>query len=75
MPVAILRRAHRDRTRGIQEIDADLLAGLRATGLRLDVGEDDAGRRFTHPSGGGGNCFNVGGPDLIESGAIDIVQA
>lgn len=64
-----------DSTKRNDERDKELLAGLRAAGMRLDDGEDHTGwiRKFI--SRGGGYYIDVGASQLIVDGRVTIIQA
>lgn len=61
-------------TQATEEIDKELHAGLRAAGMRLDVGEDDTGWLMKFLRYGGGYYLNVGASDLIMEGKVKVVQ-
>lgn len=56
-------------------MDADLLAGLRAAGVRLHDGYQGAGWLDLYLRTGGGYYLNVGASEAIIDGRISVVQA
>lgn len=56
------------------EIDKDLLEGLRARGMKLDIGEDGGGHQMKIRKQHGGYYLNVGCSDLIVSGEVGLIQ-
>ena len=56
-------------------MDADLLAGLRAAGVRLHDGYQGAGWLDLYLRTGGGYYLNVGASEAIIDGTISVVQA
>lgn len=73
-PFPLLAELHKEMTRRIAELDADLLRGLRETGFALDFGEDGSGFLMKYHRYGGGYYINVGASDLIIGGKIKIRQ-
>ena len=74
-PFAMMKRAHRQITDKVRELDRPLLEGLEKAGFRLDFGEDGTGWPLKYRTRGGGYYFNIGCSDLIASGEIGLVQA
>jgi Pyridine nucleotide-disulphide oxidoreductase len=56
------------------EIDTDLIAGLKAKGFKLDMGEDGTGHQMKFRRRFGGYYLNCGCSDLIISGEIGLIQ-
>lgn len=56
------------------EIDKELLDGLRARGMKLDIGEDGGGHQMKIRKQHGGYYLNVGCSDLIVSGEVGLLQ-
>lgn len=73
-PLPLVAILHKDMTERIAELDADLLAGLRAAGFALDFGEDGSGFLMKYHRYGGGYYINVGASELIIEGRISIKQ-
>jgi len=73
-PLPLLAELHKDMTRRIADMDADLLDGLRAAGFALDFGEDGSGFLMKYHRHGGGYYINVGCSELIVDGTIKVKQ-
>lgn len=73
-PFPLLAELHKDMTKRIAELDADLLAGLRAAGFALDFGTDGSGFLMKYHRTGGGYYINVGCSELIAAGRIKVRQ-
>jgi cation diffusion facilitator CzcD-associated flavoprotein CzcO len=73
-PFPLLAELHKEMTRRIAELDAELLRGLRAAGFALDFGEDGSGFLMKYHRYGGGYYINVGASDLIVSGEVKVRQ-
>ena len=56
------------------EMDKDLIAGLRARGFKLDMGEDETGHQMKLRRRGGGYYLNVGCSELIIDGKIGLLH-
>jgi putative flavoprotein involved in K+ transport len=74
MPLRLARRSHQMITEESKKLDGPLLEALARIGFKLDYGEDNTGWQFKYLSRGGGYYFNVGGADLVASGAIKLAQ-
>jgi cation diffusion facilitator CzcD-associated flavoprotein CzcO len=62
-------------TKRMNELDADLLAGLHSVGYRTWNGEDDTGFQFLYLRTGGGYYIDVGCCQLLIDRKIDLVHA
>jgi len=71
-PTELSRRTHRALTVKAQDLDSELLDGLRARGFQLDFGADGTGWQFKYLTRGGGYYFNVGASDMIVAGEIGL---
>ena len=71
-PVAL--RGYQLNVQKMLEIDKDLLAGLRARGMKLDIGEDGGGHQMKIRKQHGGYYLNVGCSDLIIDGEVGLLQ-
>jgi hypothetical protein len=58
----------------MQEMDKDLLEGLAARGMKLDIGEDATGHHMKLRRRFGGYYLNCGASELIVSGQIGLLQ-
>ncbi|ANI80125.1 putative oxidoreductase CzcO-like (plasmid) [Sphingobium sp. EP60837] len=56
------------------EVDKELLDGLKARGMKLDIGEDGGGHQMKIRKQHGGYYLNVGCSDLIVSGEVGLIQ-
>ena len=56
------------------EMDKDLIAGLKAKGFKLDMGEDGTGHQMKFRRRFGGYYLNCGCSELIISGEIGLIQ-
>lgn len=56
------------------EIDKDLLAGLAARGMKMDMGEDGTGHQMKLRRRFGGYYLNCGCSELIVSGEVGLLQ-
>ncbi len=70
----LLIRTYQGNVRTMVEIDKDLIAGLRARGFKLDMGEDETGHQMKLRRRGGGYYLNVGCSDLIVDGEVGLIQ-
>ena len=71
-PVAL--RGYQLNVQKMLEIDKELLDGLRARGMKLDIGEDGGGHQMKIRKQHGGYYLNVGCSDLIVSGEVGLIQ-
>lgn len=71
----LLVRNFQAMTRVTNEHDRELLAGLRAAGLRIDDGEDGTGWQLKFFARNGGYYIDVGCSARIVDGTIGILQA
>ncbi|MCK1743602.1 NAD(P)/FAD-dependent oxidoreductase [Bradyrhizobium sp. 139] len=74
MPTPLAKKTHVMLTEQSQELDRELLDGLRKVGFKLDFGEAGTGWQFKYLTRGGGYYFNVGCSNLIVEGAIELRQ-
>jgi len=56
------------------EVDKPLLDGLKARGMKLDIGEDGGGHQMKIRKQHGGYYLNVGCSDLIVNGDVGLLQ-
>jgi hypothetical protein len=71
----VMKAAHKLITDEVKQLDAPLLAQLKAAGFRLEFGEDGTGWPLKFRTRGGGYYFNVGCSELIADGRIRLIQA
>lgn len=75
VPLAVMKRSHKQITDEVRAIDAPLLRRLEAVGFRLDYGEGGTGWPLKYRTRGGGYYFNVGCSELIADRKIGLIQA
>jgi len=73
-PYALLKRTFQMIVKETQEIDRDLLEGLKRVGFRMDLGEDETGFQMKYLRRGGGYYLNVGCSELIINGQVGLLQ-
>lgn len=73
-PFALLKRTFQMIVKETQEIDRDLLEGLKRVGFRMDLGEDETGFQMKYLRRGGGYYLNVGCSELIIDGEVGLMQ-
>jgi cation diffusion facilitator CzcD-associated flavoprotein CzcO len=73
-PFPLLAELHKEMTRHIAQLDAELLEGLRNAGFALNFGDDGSGFLMSFFRHGGGYYINVGASQLIIKGEIKIKQ-
>jgi hypothetical protein len=73
-PYALLKRTFQMIVKETQEIDRDLLEGLKRVGFRMDLGEDETGFQMKYLRRGGGYYLNVGCSELIINGEVGLLQ-
>lgn len=73
-PIPLLAEFHKDLTRQVAAMDADLLDGLERAGFRTDFGADGSGFLMKYYRQGGGYYINVGCSELIIDGKIKVKQ-
>jgi putative flavoprotein involved in K+ transport len=71
-PVAL--KGYQINVQKMLEIDHDLLSGLEAKGMKLDIGEDGGGHQMKIRKQHGGYYLNVGCSDLIINGEVGLIQ-
>jgi cation diffusion facilitator CzcD-associated flavoprotein CzcO len=74
LPTETLKALHCDLTKKQIVNDAELLAGLKRVGFKLDLGPDDSGLFFKYFQRGGGYYFDVGASQLVIDGKIKVKQ-
>ena len=74
IPLSLAKKSHILLTENANNLDRELLDGLRRVGFKLDFGEDGTGWQFKYLTRGGGYYFNVGCSDLIVKGEIGLVR-
>ncbi len=67
-------RGYQLATQRMLDIDKDLLAALKARGMKLDIGPEGGGHQMKIRRNHGGYYLNVGCSDLIANGDIDILH-
>lgn len=72
IPFALLGELHKEMTRQIAELDADMLGKLNDAGFATNFGDDGSGFLMQFFRRGGGYYINVGASDLIIDGKIRI---
>jgi putative flavoprotein involved in K+ transport len=72
IPYRLMPAIHIPMHQRIQERDADFYARLRQSGFMLDFGEDGSGLMLKAMRTGAGYYIDVGGSELIASGAIKV---
>jgi thioredoxin reductase len=70
----ILIRSYQLNVKKMVEMDKDLIAGLKAKGFKLDMGEDETGHQMKLRRRGGGYYLNVGCSELIVDGKIRLLH-
>ena len=70
----LIKRGYQAAVKKMQEMDKDLLAGLAAKGMKLDIGEDGTGHHMKLRRRFGGYYLNCGASELIISGDIGLIQ-
>lgn len=70
----LLVRGYQLAVKRMIEMDKDLLAGLEARGMKMDMGEDGTGHQMKLRRRFGGYYLNCGASDLIVSGEIGLLQ-
>jgi cation diffusion facilitator CzcD-associated flavoprotein CzcO len=75
IPFPVLQNAYQWLTKKTNQLDHELLEGLRARGFQLDGGPDSTGFHMLYLRRGGGYYINVGCADLIASGEIGLLHA
>jgi len=73
-PMALYKTSSRLSLGVAEELDRDLIAGLRGAGFRVNTGTDGVSWQLMYITKGGGYYFNVGCSDLIIEGKIRVVQ-
>lgn len=71
-PVAL--KGYQLNVKKMLEIDKELLDGLKARGMKLDIGEDGGGHQMKIRKQHGGYYLNVGCSDLIVNGEVGLIQ-
>jgi thioredoxin reductase len=67
-------RGYKLSTQRMQEIDKDLLDGLKARGFKTDIGPEGGGHQMRIRKNHGGYYLNVGCSDLIVNGEIGLLH-
>lgn len=73
-PMPVLKGIQVAVTAASNDMDKDILAGLKKAGFALDKGPDDAGLFMKYYQRGGGYYIDVGASQLIADGKIKIKQ-
>ena len=73
-PNLVLAEQLKSVTEHCAELDKELLEGLKATGFKLDFGEDGSGIALKFLRSGGGYYINVGASERIIDGSIKLKQ-
>ncbi|MFN2568517.1 MAG: flavin-containing monooxygenase [Candidatus Dormibacteria bacterium] len=74
LPFPLVGQLHVGATKVLAEMDAELLAGLKTAGFKLDFGEDGSGLFMKYLTRGGGYYIDVGASTLIAEGKIKLKQ-
>ncbi|MEL6373580.1 MAG: NAD(P)/FAD-dependent oxidoreductase [Pseudomonadota bacterium] len=74
VPMALIKRVHKDITDQVRELDKPMLDGLKRAGFQLDFGEGGTGWPLKYRTRGGGYYFNIGCSELIIDGRIKLIQ-
>jgi hypothetical protein len=70
----LLVRGYQMNVKKMLEIDRELLAGLEARGMKLDIGEDGTGHQMKLRRRFGGYYLNCGASEMIINGEIGLLQ-
>lgn len=70
----LLIRGHQLSAEKMKEIDADMIAGLKARGFRIDYGEDETGHQMKFRRRHGGYYLDCGCSNLIIEEKIGLLQ-
>lgn len=70
----LLIRGYQLTVKRMQEMDSELLAGLKARGFKTDFGDDDTGHQMKFRRRHGGYYLNCGCSELIVSGEVGLLQ-
>lgn len=73
-PFPLIGTLHEGLTTLLNELDADLLAGLERAGFNVDRGQNGAGLFMKYLTRGGGYYIDVGASQLIIDGKIKVKQ-
>ncbi|KAK9475660.1 hypothetical protein V1514DRAFT_322927 [Lipomyces japonicus] len=73
-PVNVNHLLHRDLTKTIAGLDANILNGLEKVGFKLDYGYDGSGFLMKYYRRGGGYYLDVGCSTLIADGRVKVKQ-
>jgi len=73
-PIPLTAELHRELSKKMAVLDADLLAGLARAGFHTDYGHDGSGFLMKYYRQGGGYYINVGASDLIAAGRIKVLN-
>lgn len=74
LPFPLVGELHKQATKVLAELDADLLAGLEKVGFKVDFGDDGSGLFMKYVTRGGGYYIDVGASRLIIDGKIKVKQ-
>ncbi len=70
----LLVRGYQLAVKRMLQIDKELIEGLKARGMKLDMGEDDTGHQMKLRRRFGGYYLNCGCSELIINGEIGLIQ-
>jgi cation diffusion facilitator CzcD-associated flavoprotein CzcO len=74
LPYPLLIETYQHITRKTDEVDRELLEGLRAAGFRTHTGDDKTGFQLCYLRGAGGYYIDVGCSQLIIDGTVPVIQ-
>jgi cation diffusion facilitator CzcD-associated flavoprotein CzcO len=75
IPCPVLQNSYQFLTKKTEDLDSEMLEGLKKRGFKLDMGADEIGFHMMYLRRGGGYYINVGASDMIVNGEIELMQA
>lgn len=73
-PPPLVLRNYRAVAKRMQELDRDLIEGLKRIGFKHDMGEDETGHQMKYYRRGGGYNLDAGSSELLIKGEIGLLQ-